>query len=71
MAIAILRGTKVLQNEQVTQNTTNNWAINLAMLKQERANDRAELPATPLDVVATPVIAPQKQVKSKRISKSK
>ena len=48
MAIALLRGTKVLQNEQVVNNTQNNFAFSIAALKQEsaeRANESKQLPA--------------------------
>jgi hypothetical protein len=42
MALGILRGTKVLQNEQVVSNTQNNFAFAIAALKLEAQGQASE-----------------------------
>jgi len=37
MALGILRGTQVLVNQQIAQSTTNNFAVMIAQLKQDRS----------------------------------
>ena len=71
MALGILRGTRVLQNEQVTVNTQNNFAFGYAQLLEQSAGDQANVATTPQLVVDTPVIEPAKPAKSKRINKRK
>ena len=71
MAIAILRGTKVLQNESVTVNTQNNFAFALQALKQETADQALDRPATPQVIDAQPVLDQPKPAKPKRINKRK
>lgn len=54
MALGILRGTKVLQNEQVVNNTTNIAAFGLAQLIEQKANSEQERPTVPtLDLAVT------------------
>ena len=57
VAISLLRGTQVLQNDAVTNNTQNNFAFNIAALKLEKANQAAEQPAIELE---QPVVATRK-----------
>jgi hypothetical protein len=56
IALGVLRGTQVLQTQQITQNVTNNFALLLGQLKQSKQADQAETAI--IDLKDAPKVAP-------------